>query len=429
MSKLPMGELFRYARPYSTTPEIDGNLKNFFAFTQTQGLTKPLLDRGISPIASVKGADGNRVPAILLSSSPHRIGSEGTPWQDLFDVDNGVVRYFGDNKSASAASLAPGNRLLLEQFRYHTSPDPAERLKAAPILFFEREEVDGRVKGNVRFQGLGLIQRIELVTQYQSKIGYFTNYVFEFTILSLAKENEQFDWNWISARRDPSVPIHESSNLAPDSFIEWQKHGQLVLEKQRRRVSNLRIIKSSDQLPVPGSREDKALKEIYRFYDGKKHKFELLASRVVAGIIGRGGGKYIDGWVTRGSGDGGVDFIGRLDIGEGFSKVKVVVLGQAKCEKPTSGTSGRDLARTVARLKRGWIGAYVTTSFFTDRSQIEIIEDQFPLLTVNGKALASEVLTQQIEDGFVSLQEFLVSLEAEYASKISSRRPEDILLD
>ena len=182
-------------------------------------------------------------------------------------------------------------------------------------------------------------------------------------------------------------------------------------------------------MPVPGSREDKALREIYKFYDGKKHKFELLASRVVAGIIGRGGGKYIDGWVTRGSGDGGVDFIGRLDIGEGFSKVKVVVLGQAKCEKPTSGTSGRDLARTVARLKRGWIGAYVTTSFFTDRSQIEIIEDQFPLLTVNGKALASEVLTQQIEDGFASLQEFLVSLDAEYASKISSRRPEDILLD
>lgn len=424
-----MGELFRYAKPYSTSPESDGKLKNFFAFTQTHGLTKPLLDKGISPIASVRGAEGSRVPAILLSSSPHRIGSEETPWQDLFDVDNGVIRYFGDNKSASAASLAPGNRLLLEQFRYHTSPDPVERLKAVPILFFEREEFEGRVKGNVRFQGLGLIQRIELVTQYQSKIGYFTNYVFEFTILSLAIENEQFNWDWISARRDPNVPIHESSKLAPASFIEWQKHGQLVLEKQRRRVSNLRIIKSVDQLPVSGSREDKALKEIYKFYDGKKHKFELLASRVVAGMINRSGGKYVDGWVTRGSGDGGVDFIGRLDIGEGFSKVKVVVLGQAKCEKPTSGTSGRDLARTVARLKRGWIGAYVTTSFFTDRSQIEIIEDQFPLLTVNGKALASEVLTQQIEDGFATLQDFLVSLESEYSAKISSRRPEDILLD
>lgn len=429
MAKLQMGAVFRYSRPYSTLPMYDGAMPNFFAFTETSGLTKPLLDRGISPIAAVKGVDGTRIPALLLSSSPHRIGSEGTPWQDLFDVDNGVVRYFGDNKSAASASLSPGNKLLLEQFRYHTSPDPFERQKAVPILFFEREEVDGRKKGNVKFQGLGLIQRIELVTQYQTSIGYFTNYVFEFTILSLSEENELFDWEWISQRRNPVIPVSESLRFAPKSFVEWQTHGQLVLEKQRRRVSNFKLIKSKDQLPSPGTREDKALKEIYAFYDGKKHKFELLASRIVAGVIARNGGKYLEGWVTRGSGDGGVDFIGRLDIGEGFSKVKIVVLGQAKCEKPSSGTSGRDLARTVARLKRGWIGAYVTTSFFTDRSQIEIIEDQFPLLTINGKALATEVLTQQIEDGFATLNEFLISLESEYTTRISSRRPEDILLD
>ena len=429
MARLQMGALFRYARPYSTKPEYDGKLPNFFAFTETPGLTKPLLDRGIWPIAGVQGEEGQRIPALLLSSSPHRIGSEGTPWQDLFDVDNGTIRYFGDNKSASSASLSPGNKLLLEQFRYHTSPDPAERLKAVPVLFFEREEVDGRIKGNVRFQGLGLIQRIELVTQYQSKIGYFTNYVFEFTILSLAAENELFDWDWISQRRDPNISLVESSTMAPKAFVEWQKHGQLVIEKQRRRVSTFRLIKNTDQLPIPGSREDKALKEIYSFYDGKKHKFELLASRVVSGLITRNGGKYRQGWVTRGSGDGGVDFVGRLDIGEGFSKVKVVVLGQAKCEKPSSGTSGRDLARTVARLKRGWIGAYVTTSFFTDKSQMEIIEDQYPLLTVHGKALATEVLTQQIEDGFSTLNDFLMSLESQYSEAISSRRPEEILND
>jgi hypothetical protein len=109
--------------------------------------------------------------------------------------------------------------------------------------------------------------------------------------------------------------------------------------------------------------------------------------------------------------------------------VKIVVLGQAKCEKPSSGTSGRDLARTVARLKRGWIGAYVTTSFFTDRSQIEIVEDQYPLITVNGKELAAEVLKQQLADGFATVKEFLVSLESQYAERISNRRPEEILLE
>jgi hypothetical protein len=137
----------------------------------------------------------------------------------------------------------------------------------------------------------------------------------------------------------------------------------------------------------------------------------------------------LEGWVTRPSADGGIDFVGRLDVGHGFSKVKIIVLGQAKCEKPTSGTSGVDLARTVARLKRGWIGAYVTTSFFTDKSQKEIAEDQYPLITVNGKELLAEVLRQQEIDGFGTVKEFLVSLEADYQEKISNRRPEDILLD
>lgn len=429
MSSLQMGAVFRYARPYAIQPEYDGRLPNYFFFTNTDGLTKPLLDKGISPIASVVGQEGKRVPAILLSSSPHRIGSEGTPWQDIFDVDNGTVRYFGDNKSSSAASLAPGNKLLLEQFRLHTSPDPEERKRAVPILFFEREAFEGRIKGNVRFQGLGVIQRIELVTQYQEKIGYFTNYVFEFAVLSLSGENEKLDWEWISKRRDPQTTLEQSQKLAPSSFQSWQKHGQAVLEKERRRVSDFKLVKGKEQLPEPGTREAKALEEIYRFYDGKKHKFELLASRTVAGIISRTGGTYREGWVTRGSSDGGVDFVGRLDIGDGFAKVKVVVLGQAKCEKPNTGTSGRDLARTVARLKRGWIGAYVTTSFFTERSQIEMVEDEFPLLTINGKVLASEVLRQQREDGFSTLQDFLLSVESDYQNRISSRRPEEILVD
>jgi hypothetical protein len=168
---------------------------------------------------------------------------------------------------------------------------------------------------------------------------------------------------------------------------------------------------------------------IYKHYDGKKAKFELLASRVVNGIVSQSGATYLEGWVTRQSADGGIDFEGRLDVGHGFSRVKIVVLGQAKCEKPTSGTNGVDLARTVARLKRGWIGAYVTTSFFTDKSQKEIAEDQYPLITVNGKELAREVLRQQEVDGFGTVQEFLVSLEAEYQAQISNRKPEDILID
>ena len=424
-----MGAIYRYARPYSIVNELQDGLPNFFFATQTIGKTMPLLEKGISPIGAVSCPEGSRIPAILVSSSPHKIGSESTPWQDTFDVDNGFVRYFGDNKSSTAAHVAPGNQKLLEQFQLHTSPNPEDRSQSVPIMFFEREEVSGRKKGNVRFQGLGILQKVELVTQFQKSIGYFTNYVFEFSILSLAAENEELDWSWISARRDPAIPSVEADRLAPTSYREWQKQGQLAMDKHRRHVKRFQLVKSQDQLPPTGSREHIALDTIYRHYEGKKHKFELLASRAVKGIASSSGANYFEGWVTRGSSDGGVDFVGRLDVGDGFSKVKIVVLGQAKCEKPSSGTSGRDLARTVARLKRGWIGAYVTTSFFTDRSQIEMVEDQYPLITVNGKELATEILRQQLAEGFSTLKEFLVSVESEYGERISNRRPEDILLE
>jgi hypothetical protein len=428
MTSLEMGQIYRYARPYSEVSETVDGLPNFFHRTHSTGKSKPLLDRGISPIASVLVPEGRRVPAILLSSSPHRIGSEGTPWQDIFDVDNGTVRYFGDNKSPSNADLSPGNRILLDEFRKHTSPDASERLKATPILFFEREEFEGRIKGNVRFQGLGLLQRVELVTQYQREIGYFTNYVFEFIILSMAKDGESLNWDWISKRREGSVDLSESIKLAPLAYQDWQKHGGLVVEKHRRRVSALNLVKSVDQLPGKGTREAAALDSIYNYFEGKKHRFEMFANLIVRGLVSDSGAVYTAGWVTRGSSDGGVDFVGRIDIGHGFSKVKVIVLGQAKCEKPTSGTSGRDLARTVARLKRGWIGAYVTTSFFTERSQIEIIEDQYPLITVNGKQLAEEALRQQRLNNHSTLHDFLVFADSEYDFNIRNGRPEEILL-
>lgn len=424
-----MGQIYRYARPYSSEYEKIDGYPNFFFETSTEGFNKPLLEKGIGPIGRVAAPEGSRIPAILISSSPHRAGSQGTPWQDVFDVDNGYIRYFGDNKSPSPAGLAPGNKALYEQFEFHSSPTKEGREKAVPVIFFERETVDGRVKGNMRFQGLGVMQSLEIVTQYQPDIGYFTNYQFEFSILSLAEENEELNWDWISQRRR-GIDLREASKLAPKSWKRWVSEGQFAIEKTRRKVAKNTVVSKTDQLPAPGSKEAKTLKAIYDFYSsGKKHKFELLASRVVQGLVSRNGATYREGWITQSSGDGGVDFVGRIDLSSGFSSVKVVVLGQAKCEAPTTGTSGKDIARTVARLRRGWIGAYVTTSFFTDKNQIEIIQDQYPLIMVNGLEVASETERLMIESGFTNVVGFLEELEQEYNKLVVSRRPEEILLD
>jgi hypothetical protein len=421
---LRVGDVYRYSSSYKKdVPVIDG-IPNFIYVTNTDGENKVLMESGISPIGS-KGP----CPAILIYSSTHKHGSKESPWQDRFETDRGYARYFGDNKSGKDPSEAPGNKYLLEQFALHNSGLRTERLKAAPILLFRSVQIGARIKGNRLFEGLALINSAERITQFQPDLGYFTNYVFEFIVLNLANENDHFDWSWISARRETKTNIENSLKLAPHSWKNWVENGNLQDTKLRRHVIKHQSVPKVDQLPDVKSREFKCLTEIYKHYARHKHGFELLAGKVVGNHLSRNSGSYLEGWITQGSGDGGVDFVGRLDIGSGFSRVKVIVLGQAKCENPNKPTSGVHISRTVARLKRGWIGAYVTTSFFSEPMQREIIEDQYPLLMINGLELAREVLILLENSGRQSLADYLDELDKEYLERISARAPEEILID
>lgn len=423
------GVIYRYPSDRSGSQLFVDGLPNFFNVTSSPGNALVLLEKGISQIAKAKSSTGEiDFPAVVISSSPHSRGSEWNPWHDVFEPDLGYIRYFGDAKKAGNPALAPGNKVLLAELAKHTSGDARVRATAAPLVFFERVAVEGRSYGNVKFQGFGVIEKAELVTQYNPGIGYFTNYVFTFAVLSLSDEDEELDWGWINDRRDPTVASEQAARRAPISWSKWVKFGNNKLESFRRRAALAKVESVESQRPKAGSREAKVLGEIYDFYSSAgRHRFELLASRVVMSHINSYGGTYSEGWVTRGSGDGGVDFVGKVRLGSGFAAVDVVVLGQAKCEAPDKPTNGNSLARTVARLKRGWIGAYVTTSYFSKQSQLEVIEDAYPLLKVSGRTLAEETLKLAERGGYSSVIGFLEALEIEYPDSIQNRRPDEIL--
>ena len=98
------------------------------------------------------------------------------------------------------------NKALIEAFRFHSSPDYEVRKHSVPMVFFRRVGRDGKVKGYVQFQGFGVVHQVELVTQYDRRNDRtFSNFAFDFIVLSLAAGNELFDWKWIAARRDPST--------------------------------------------------------------------------------------------------------------------------------------------------------------------------------------------------------------------------------
>lgn len=426
-----IGTVYRYATGFDPKPLTVNGLPNYFNVVHTENSTLAKLDKGINPVGKVSTSEEIRTPAILISSSPHKIGSATTPWQDFFDPDNGHIKYYGDNKNPGVnPSKSPGNGALLDAFRTHSALEYEIRKHSVPIIFFKRVKYEDRIKGNVVFQGFGIVERVELITQYDQKNKRsFPNYVFDFAVFGMAEENELFSWDWISARRNQNSSLKDTFELAPATWKIWLKKGTPAINSCRRKVSKIFVEKTENQKPASDSRESKDLNQIYKFYEGRKSRFEALAAVVTQRILQKSGGTYHFGWITQSGADNGIDFVGRLDLGSEFSKVKIIVLGQAKCEKPTSPTNGVHLARTVARLRRGWIGVYVTTSYFSESSQAEIIEDQYPLLPVHGLRLAREVRELMSESGFGSIKEYLEDIDRRHDGWLRQRRAEEILLD
>ena len=421
-----IGEIYRYARPADTSPSHVDGLSNFHYLVHSEGMPRIQMERGIAAPARTKGPDGDRVAAFFLSSNHHKRGTLENPWHDEIEPDRGYARYYGDNRTPGddpAKSL--GNSQLLAQFELHASPHQAARELAAPLLLFQ----SGR-KGYKEFCGLGLLTGAQRVTQYsQRNGGFFTNYLFEIALLTLTEEDEGVSALWLRDRRNPGNATTVANASAPSAWNSWIRHGKPVVEKLRRRVVRYHIASKSDQLPSANSAERKSLETIYSYYDGKKSRFEALAAMACESAVRQTGGNYQRGWLTRGTGDGGLDFVGRIDVGEGFGRTKLVVLGQAKCERIDAPTGGNHLARTVARLRRGWLGAYVTTSFFSPAVQKEVYEDQYPLLLLNGRQLAAEAARLQLTGGFQTLKSFLDFVDHGYDEQVSARDPEEILWD
>jgi len=345
-------------------------------------------------------------------------------------LDNGHIRYFGDNRDPGKdPAKAPGNKALLEAFSLAHSHDPDIRACTPPIIFFQRTTYRGKQKGFPQFSGIGVIRSVDLVTQWDNKLNRsFTNYAFDFVVLKLDKEHEIFNWKWIDDRRSVELGDKESLTHSPESWKSWIKGGVNSLEKLRRRVSRLNIESTNNQRTVIGTESHAVLERIYRYYSDKKHRFEGLAEIIAERVIDSDRGIYRRGWITSASGDGGTDFVGALTLGSQFSKAELVVLGQAKCESPDIATGGNHIARLVARLRRGWLGVYVTTSYFSARVQQEVIEDEYPIVMIHGKRVAEEV-TKLLHESevFSSVEDYLDYLSSVYEGRIRQRKPEEVL--
>ena len=75
------------------------------------------------------------------------------------------------------------------------------------MLVFTGVTVDGRHKGNVRFDGIGVVTGVSFIRQVDDESGLpFRNLLFELTLLDLAAEQGVLNWRWIAARERVMTP-------------------------------------------------------------------------------------------------------------------------------------------------------------------------------------------------------------------------------
>jgi hypothetical protein len=389
-------------------------------------VTKGVHDSGVDPVRGISffseagiGANKRRPAGVFYSNNLHGL-SQTNPWPDLIEPDRGRAVYHGDNKSAGAPALtAPGNKLVWDLLPLYS--DPASRHLAPPILIFEQVVHEGKRQGFRSFSGYGVPTGVRLQSQ-AAEGGSFSNLSFEIALFEVDAETDSFDWKWIDDRRTSGIPIDKINQKAPQAWKRWIKEGSTSVDSLRRVVYSRKILTKDEQLPVE-SQELELLKSVHNHYSGKDHRFEAIASLVASKTMGP---RHSRGWVTKRSGDGGVDFVSRVEIGRGFTTTDVVVLGQAKNIKLSDTVPGRELARLVARIKRGWLGAFVTTATFTPSAQREVVVDEYPLVLVHGRDVASTINQELVSSG-LTLDSLLSREDKWYAANQRDIPPEQIL--
>lgn len=417
---LVVGERYWYGRPVDRTSLTVQGMNNFRYVTHEprQRDGHPFMERGVNRLRCF--SDGGS-PQLTLVTKAHRAGSESAPWHDRFDVSRGVARYFGDAKlqhrvDGVLPTDTPGNRVLLHELRKAQSPDPAVRRRTAPVMCMRQVE-----SSVYEFLGLAVLQSASHVTQLEPVDGApFPNLVYDLALLDLSPEGLRVDWAWINARRAGIDSASESQ--APQAWKVWVEVGNDDIDRVRTVAASPPTRSKMAQLPEGGSRAADLLSRIYSHFHGRKHEFEFLAAAIVEQLLSETG-IYRHGWVTRRGGDFGLDFVGALTVGVPPAATDLVLLGQAKCEAPTRPTSATHVARTVSRLRRGWIAGYVTTSFFTTATQREVSSDEYPIIMVSGLEVAQTVDRMMRERHVGTLDDLMATI----SRRVRDDPPETVL--
>jgi len=333
----------------------------------------------------VKRQDGSgQLAYIVLYSSLAEV-----EWPDYLDLETGVLRYFGDNRTSGKSlhdTPKKGNRHLSDIF---TKIDSVDRKDIPPFLVFQWT---GRAF-DAKFLGLAVPSHPnippdrELNAVWRSKDGNrFQNYEAYFSILDTGDEGISKDW------LKSLIYEHENSlKLAPTAWRQFIQHGRQGV-KPLVSPRNSEVPKKEQQLPKDQN-DIKLLQKIRDRYKDNPFGFELCATKIVQKMDNN----FELFELTRPWRDGGRDAIGRYRVGSSQNPLLVEFALEAKCYSADNSVGVKPMSRLISRLKYRQFGVLVTTSYVHSQAYKEIIEDGHPILIINAADIAKILRGQGID--------------------------------
>ncbi len=299
-------------------------------------------------------------------------------WPDALDLQTGLFVYYGDNRTPNreiAKTPIGGNGFLEKHFdRLHTG----KREEVTPVLVFQSSP------GVMRFLGLvvpgadGMTSDDDLVAVFRVAEGRrFANYRATFTVLDTMDVSKA----WLEDLVGGVVPA--KSAHCPKAWRVWVETGKI--HALRAAMGPRPRTKAQQEPQDPAERA--VLDTVTEALSARQ--FEFLAREVVA-LLGR---RHIDAaelMVTRASVDGGFDVAGSFVFGHGHHSVRLPLRAEAKKWKGSIGI--KEMKRLISRMRHRFLGVFVTTSWFNEQVQKELIEDEVPIVLVSGGDLARLLL-------------------------------------
>ena len=294
-------------------------------------------------------------------------------WPDYLDLRNGLLFYFGDNKTPGNdlhETHHKGNLILKRCF---DKIDQGDFDGIPPFFLFTK----GGVGRDTIFRGLA----IPVANSYEATDNLvavwktsgntrYQNYKAVFTILDV----NEIKKDWINDLEDGNVFTVNT----PKVFTQWakkRKYTPLISEKSIE-------YRSKDQQLPQNVNDKRFIKTIYDYFDSHQndaYDFEKCAAEIIR-LMDK---NVISLDLTRFWVDGGRDGLGKYSIGSSENSIEVDFAMEAKRYKDNQGVRVRWTSRLISRIRHRQFGVLVTTSYVHHQAFKEITKDGHPLIIVS----------------------------------------------